>query len=352
MFLVIRFSFLTNWEPSHSFPMGQKPSQQKAEGKSTANTDLRPDDIGSGAHQDGISPPPPPSALGLVVPMSPSIEVADNARSSEEHVKPDCSAVGSIRYREAESENAITNERRTESSVRNASSSSSFSEGNDEASEATALLGYANSQSFSNASRIESLDKQWQEADKPATTWKNEFLILTQYSLPLMVACLLQFSLTGASVVAVGHLGKTELGAVSLAIMTSNVTGYCIYAGLATALDTLCAQAYGSGKPLLVGLQLQRMVYFLWLTTIPIAAIWLAGTSILLVITPDRRTAELAGLFLKILILGAPGFAMFEAGKRFVQAQGLFNANLYVLLICAPANAFMNWLFVWVSRPG
>ncbi|KAK5689969.1 hypothetical protein LTS12_028834, partial [Elasticomyces elasticus] len=30
-----------------------------------------------------------------------------------------------------------------------------------------------------------------------------------------------------------------------------------------------------------------------------------------------------------------------------MQAQGLFSASLYILLICAPLNAFMNWLFVW-----
>ncbi|ERF71101.1 hypothetical protein EPUS_07773 [Endocarpon pusillum Z07020] len=219
---------------------------------------------------------------------------------------------------------------------------------NNEPSETTALLTegdvHASQNPYSHRSSAKYLDGEEGEFE---TTWRNELIILTKYSLPLMLTCVLQYSLTGASVVAVGHLGKTELGAVSLAIMSSNITGYCTYAGLATSLDTLCAQAYGSGRPHLVGLYLQRTVCFLWIITIPIAAIWLSGTQILLRITPERESAELAGLFLKVLVLGAPGFAMFEAGKRFVQAQGLFNANLYVLLICAPLNAFMNWLFVW-----
>ena len=154
------------------------------------------------------------------------------------------------------------------------------------------------------------------------------------------------------SVLTVGHLGKKELGAVSLATMTANMTGYCVFEGLVTALDTLCAQAYGSGNLHLVGIQLQRMVYFLWIVTVPIAAIWLFGTQILQVLVPEseRECVELAGWFLKILVLGAPGFAAFEAGKRFTQAQGLFNANLYVLLFCGPFNAFLHWLFVWVSE--
>jgi len=129
--------------------------------------------------------------------------------------------------------------------------------------------------------------------------------------------------------------------------VTASITGYAVYQGLATALDTLAAQAYGSGRPHLVGLQFQRMLYFLWLITIPIAIIWGLGTRILFLIVPEKETAELAGIYLKILIAGAPGYAAFESGKRYLQAQGLFSVNMYVLLICAPLNALMNYIFVW-----
>lgn len=218
-----------------------------------------------------------------------------------------------------------------------------------EPTETTALLGQGTTSR--RAALVEQIDDHIAEG-KCETTRKHELLLLIRNATPLIVTCLLQYTLTGASVVAVGHLGKNELGAVSLAIMTSNITGYVIYEGLSTGLDTLCAQAYGSGKLQLVGLHLQRMIYFLWLATIPIAAIWLSGTQILLLAIPEQECARLAGLYLKVLLLGAPGFAAFEAGKRFVQAQGLFFANLYVLLFCAPLNAFMSWLFVWVCRLG
>lgn len=221
----------------------------------------------------------------------------------------------------------------------------------DEPSETTGLLGERNGRvSHCRPERVSKVQQGEEADDKIATSWKKEFKVLLKSSLPLILSSILQYTLTGTSVIAVGHLGKNELGAVSLALMTANVTGYCVYAGLATCLDTLCAQAYGSRKLHLVGLHLQRMVYFLWLTTIPIAAIWLSGKQILLLIIPERESAELAGLFLKLLVLGAPGFAAFEAGKRFVMAQGLFNANLYVLLVCAPLNALMHWLFVWVRN--
>lgn len=187
---------------------------------------------------------------------------------------------------------------------------------------------------------------------KLKTTWQRETKVLLKSSAPLILTFLLQYSLPVASIFTVGHIGKIELGAVSLASMTASITGYAVYQGLATSLDTLCAQAYGSGRPHLVGLQLQRMVYFLWLVTIPVVTIWAFGEQILSHIVPDPETARLAGLYLRVIIAGAPGYAVFEAGKRYLQAQGLFSANMYILLICAPLNALMNYIFVWRLKWG
>ncbi|KAF2152572.1 MATE transporter [Myriangium duriaei CBS 260.36] len=196
----------------------------------------------------------------------------------------------------------------------------------------------------------ENIDRKWDEAvasGKIHTTWQREAKTLLQYSRPLVATFGLQFSLTIVSVFTVGHIGKTELGAVSLGTMSANITGFAFFIGLATSLDTLCAQAYGSGHKKLVGLQLQRMVYFLWLVSIPIAIIWAFGPQILGAILPEKEIAEMAGQYLRVIIIGLPGYAAFESGKRYVQAQGLFNATLYVLMIVAPLNVFLHWLFVW-----
>ncbi|KAI9791536.1 MAG: hypothetical protein M1835_000275 [Candelina submexicana] len=197
--------------------------------------------------------------------------------------------------------------------------------------------------------------KVWEEgvtAGEIQTTWQREAKVLGKSSQPLVATFLLQYSLTIASILVVGHLGKVELGAVSIASMTANILGYALYQGSATSLDTLCAQAYGSGRKQLVGLQMQRMIYFLWLLTIPIGIVWLNSTNILRWIVPEPEIAVLAGRYLKVLLVGAPGYACFESGKRFLQAQGLFTATLYVLLFCAPLNALMNWLFVWHLKWG
>lgn len=198
----------------------------------------------------------------------------------------------------------------------------------------------------------ENIDQRWEEAvisGKIHTTWQRESKVLVRYASPLVLTYVLQYSLNAASIFTVGYLGKVELGAVSLGCMTANITGYAIYQGLATSLDTLCSQAYGSGRKKLVGLQAQRMVYFLWFITIPIGIVWLSAESLLIRIIPEPDVAVLASRYLRIILIGAPGYACFESGKRYLQAQGLFSASLYILLICAPLNMLMNWLFVWVN---
>ncbi|KAJ4297406.1 hypothetical protein N0V88_004327 [Collariella sp. IMI 366227] len=179
------------------------------------------------------------------------------------------------------------------------------------------------------------------------TTWQREGMVLMQHSRSLIVTFLLHYSVTVTSVFTVGRIGMLELGAVSLATMTANITCYAPCQGLSTCLDTLCAQAYGSGYKHLVGLQLQRMTYLLWMLLVPIAVLWWHAGDVLSAIIPEKDTAALAGLYLRVLILGTPGVAAFESGKRFVQAQGLFHATTWVLLIGAPINILANWFFVW-----
>ncbi|KAI1749899.1 MATE efflux family protein [Xylaria castorea] len=196
----------------------------------------------------------------------------------------------------------------------------------------------------------EHMDAQWEAAVAHGiieTTWRREAKTIGSYSPPLILTFMLQYSINITSIFTVGRIGKIELGAVTLSTMTANIFCYAFFQGLATSLDTLCAQAYGSGHKHLVGLQLQRMTYFLWLLGIPIAVLFVFAGDILHYIVPEPESAELAGLYLRVAIIGIPGYAAFEGGKRFVQSQGLFSATTYVLLVAAPINVFVNWLLVW-----
>lgn len=88
------------------------------------------------------------------------------------------------------------------------------------------------------------------------------------------------------------------------------------------------------------------MLCIMLLGWIPIAVLWYHATALLSLAVPDQALAELSGQYLRILCLGCPGAIIFEAGKRFVQAQGLFRANAIVLFIAFPTTIFLHWLLM------
>ncbi|CRK28351.1 hypothetical protein BN1708_015209 [Verticillium longisporum] len=201
----------------------------------------------------------------------------------------------------------------------------------------------------------ENLTEQWEAAVASGTlrtTWQREAKTIISYALPLIGTFMLQYSINVVSIFTVGRIGRLELGAVSLATMTATITCYAPFQGLATSLDTLCAQAYGSGHRHLVGLQLQRMIFFLLLAFVPVAVLWYHSDAVLALMIPEPESARLVGRYLRVLIFGGPAFVCFEGGKRFVQAQGLFQATTWVLVVVAPFNVFINWFLVWHMELG
>ncbi|KAI1435476.1 MATE efflux family protein [Xylaria sp. CBS 124048] len=177
--------------------------------------------------------------------------------------------------------------------------------------------------------------------------WVSELRLLIQYSIPLIATYLLQYTWSVIVTWIAGHLSSEDLAAASLGLTTMNITGFAIFEGMATALDTLCSQAYGSNNPSGVGLHVQRMLILMAIVSIPITAIWATSPSILMLFIKERQLAEDGGRFLRVSILGIPGYASFEALKRFLQAQGNFQVAMIILIICTPINAIVSWVLAF-----
>ncbi|CAO0798304.1 unnamed protein product [Mucor circinelloides] len=185
---------------------------------------------------------------------------------------------------------------------------------------------------------------------KDDSSWMTEFRWLIKNALPIVFTFLMQNSLQMASIFTLGHLGPTELAAAALASMFASVTAWSIAFGTATALDTLCSQAWtGAKDKTLVGIHLQRALCILGLMFIPIAIVWWNCTKLLLSLNQDPELALHAGLFLRCLMLGAPAFIAFEATKKYLQAQGIMQASTYVLMIVSPINLCLNYSFVYLA---
>ncbi|SGZ58818.1 CIC11C00000002627 [Sungouiella intermedia] len=180
-----------------------------------------------------------------------------------------------------------------------------------------------------------------------STTVGAELYSLVLSSIPLVMTFLLQNSLSTVSVFSVGHLGAVELAAVSMGSMTANITGYATIQGIATALDTLCPQAFGAKRYGMVGDYMQKCVALIFVIMIPVLFVWVFfGYDLICLILPDKETAKLAADYLFYISPGIPAYILFECGKRFLQAQGVYHISTYVLLFAAPSNLIMNLVFV------
>ncbi len=181
----------------------------------------------------------------------------------------------------------------------------------------------------------------------------QEVKMIAKMSVPLIITFLLQYSLTVASVYAVGNLGADELAAVSLSNLLASISSYGIIQGTASALSTLCPQAYGRKDYKAVGLQSLRCACLLLMMYIPIFGVWYWGSyPILNFLAPGIKATYLASRYLRRLSFGIPGFIVFEVTKQYLQAQGIFHASTYVLTFCAPLNIVLNFILVWNKHIG
>lgn len=178
------------------------------------------------------------------------------------------------------------------------------------------------------------------------TTPRSEFIKTAKYSVPLVITFLLEQLFSVVCVLVVGHLGTSELAAVSLASMTSTII-FAIFEGCATSLDTLCPQAYGAGNYHAVGVHFQRCCSFSLILFIPFGFFWYYSSFFLKYVIEDEEVVKLTELFLRWLIPGAPAYIIFECGKRFLQLQSIFEAGTIILFITAPLNVVCSYLLVW-----
>lgn len=191
-------------------------------------------------------------------------------------------------------------------------------------------------------------DGRIDDEEEGTVHWRSELALLLKYSLPLIATYLLQYSFFVITIMIAGHLGADDLAAASIGATTMNVIGLSILEGMATALDTLCAQAYGSGHKVGVGLHIQRMIALMGLSLVPVGLAWIFSPWILPLFVKQHHLAVKAGVFLQYSLVGLPGYGAFEAGKRFLQAQGDCNVGMVVLIICAPVNAALSY---WLAFP-
>ncbi|MCO5567824.1 hypothetical protein L7F22_021520 [Adiantum nelumboides] len=144
-----------------------------------------------------------------------------------------------------------------------------------------------------------------------------------QFSLagPIILTNLFQYSIQLTSVMFVGHISNLALSSASIASSIATVTSFSIMAGMGSALETLCGQAYGAGQYRLVGLYIQRGLFVLNASAIPIALLWANMEHVLLALGQDEAISKKAGEYTLWLIPAIFAYATAQPLLKFLQAQ-------------------------------
>ena len=121
---------------------------------------------------------------------------------------------------------------------------------------------------------------------------------------------------------------------------------------MATALDTLCGQAYGAKKYKLLGLYLQRSLIILNLSAVPFAFIFIYVGDILQWLKQDTEIAVGAGQYIRCLIPSLFSLATSQSYVRFILAQSL----VLPILVCGFTTFVVHiplcWFLVYRSSLG
>uniref|UniRef100_A0AAQ5ZNW9 Multidrug and toxin extrusion protein n=1 Tax=Amphiprion ocellaris TaxID=80972 RepID=A0AAQ5ZNW9_AMPOC len=180
--------------------------------------------------------------------------------------------------------------------------------------------------------------------------FKSEVLELSKLAVPVILSNFLGFAVSFISTVFCGHLGKTELAGVALAIAVINVTGISIGFGLASACDTLVSQTYGSGNLMRVGVIMQRAILILLLACFPCWAILINTEPILLAVRQEPDVARLMyALCLSFLLQAA---FMYSLEARFLQNQGIIWPQVITGVVVNLLNALINYIVIYILHMG
>lgn len=156
-----------------------------------------------------------------------------------------------------------------------------------------------------------------------------------------------RFSTFGVQIISqafVGHIGATELAAFALVSTVFLRFANGALLGMASALETLCGQAYGAKQNEMLGVYLQRSWIVLSLCAICLLPLFIFTTPILIALGQDEAVAVVAGNISLLFIPAVFSYLVSHTCQMFLQAQSKNRIITYMAAFSLAVHVFLSWL--------
>ncbi|RYR53693.1 hypothetical protein S83_019862 [Arachis hypogaea] len=156
-----------------------------------------------------------------------------------------------------------------------------------------------------------------------------------------------RFSTFGINIISqafIGHVGSKELAAFALVFTIVVRFANGILLGMASALSTLCGQAYGAKQYSRMGLFLQKSWILLFLTALILVPIFIFTTPILILLRQDQIIARLAGTISLCSIPVVFAFIVSFTTQAFLQSQSKNTIISFLAVFSLLFHTLLSWL--------
>lgn len=164
---------------------------------------------------------------------------------------------------------------------------------------------------------------------------------------PSILSRVATFSMNIITIAFAGHLGDLELASLSIANNVIVGFNFGLLLGMASALETLCGQAFGAKRYHMLGIYMQRSWIVLFLCCFLLLPLYVFATPLLKLMGQTDDVAEQAGLVALWLIPLHFNFAFLFPLQRFLQSQLRTAVLAWVSLVVLVIHVGISWVFIY-----
>ncbi|GAB4842845.1 Protein DETOXIFICATION 41 [Ancistrocladus abbreviatus] len=180
--------------------------------------------------------------------------------------------------------------------------------------------------------------------------WESRLLWLLSGS--SIVVSIFNYMLSFVTLMFTGHLGALELAGASIASVGIQGLAYGIMLGMASAVQTVCGQAYGAKKYSSMGIICQRAIILHVGAAVLLTFLYWYSGAFLKLIGQSEHIAEQGQVFAHGLIPQLYAFAISCPMQRFLQAQNIVNPLAYMSVGVFLLHILLSWLAIYVLDYG